>query len=103
VSVAYDYEAVPDYETCRWCRHEWHGLPCGESACTCESAHTCRDDSWRPLLGGTFAEKTLQIMQDTGVDGWVARSAAGVGSGVLGRPAPITLRRILYGTHRRHR
>jgi hypothetical protein len=76
---------------CRWCRHPFHGLPCRDTGCGCDSAFTARDDSWRPRLGWLSGHRALQVMHDTGADGWAARLA----TGPIGRNR--TVRAYLYG------
>lgn len=60
---------------CRWCNHTQHGLPCG--TCKCDSAYTCRDDSWRPTAAtGSSVDAQVRRFADLhGVDGWVAMAA----------------------------
>ena len=28
------------YDKCPRCLHDWHGLPCGDTRCLCQSAYT---------------------------------------------------------------
>lgn len=82
---------------CRWCTHVWHGLPCSDNSCWCESTTASRDDSWRPRLAGTYSDRAKVVMHETGVDGWVAqlvvipKSAPGSGSLMM------RVRAALYG------
>jgi hypothetical protein len=38
---------------------------------------TGRDDSWRPRLFDTLADRAPWVMHETGCDGWTASIAAG--------------------------
>lgn len=62
------------YDRCRWCNHEWHGFACA-SCDYCWSAVGARDDSWRPRLPRNGFLAMLEMMCDTGCDGWVAAAA----------------------------
>jgi hypothetical protein len=87
---------ITDYDTCRWCLHEWHGVTCRHSSCACESAVTCRDDSWRwPITTYLLQDRLHTLMSETGCDGWVAQQASG--GTVVGTSRPSVLKRALYG------
>jgi len=100
--VAAGSAAATGYDTCRWCSRDWHGLLCQRTSCDCESAMTCRDDSWRPRCD-PLADRARWVMHETGCDGWTASLAAGDRAAVTGagpfRAARLTSQ--LYGTARR--
>jgi hypothetical protein len=64
-------EAPRSYETCLHCLHTWHGMRC--TSCVCASSAIPVDCTWRAHRTWSDEVKTLQIMTDTGCDGWVAR------------------------------
>jgi len=97
---------------CRWCDHDWHGLPCepAESLwdivigghCTCEGAMTARGDEWRPVLYGSAQDRLSQHIHDTGLDGWAAQ--ADLQRGPLARilRGPIFYERTFQADHTFH-
>lgn len=88
---------------CSWCPHPWHGVHCEEDcACKCESSLTCRDDSWRPRLTQSNADRAAIVMHDTGCDGWVAKLASAYAV-IPGIPAPQRIKSHLYDTLNRAR
>lgn len=66
---------APAYDRCRWCTHEWHGFRC--YSCDCSTSIGARDDSWRPRFPLTRQFRLLELMHDTGVDGYTADAVVG--------------------------
>jgi hypothetical protein len=79
--------------SCDWCDHDWHSAGCG--LCRCDNARRRRDDTWRPTVRYQQVDQIRSVCDDTGVDGWAARTAVGIAR--AGIPDPARMKKLLYG------
>lgn len=87
-------------QACRWCDHDWHGMPCQPAEswrrnttmpCDCDTSLRTRplprDGAWLPLLPMTPQGRITKLMHETGLDGYAAAAQLRL---PLRRPATLS-------------